>query len=310
MIPHSLTKFKQTLTEMEPYVSNYQWMWKVLRARYRKNGGWFPHKVHAALRHFGNKRRPFFICEFPDGLKFLGDYRDVNSMSYALVSETPLDIASEFGTLLKSKSGDILDIGANLGLYSAALGRYVKGEGRVFAFEPIPATVRRAEATLALNQLDNVFLFQAAVGDVDEEIVFYDAPNCSEYSSAIPTKQSIPIDWTEVRVPCVRLDTLYSENLFKQVSLVKIDAEGYEPKVIAGAKGLITSQHPPLIYEYNQGVAEPAGWKATDVAKVLHEWCGYQFEILRENGDRIPFNTTDDISGLVNILCRPTPASD
>lgn len=70
--PLSYSDFNKTLEEFRPLIGNYRWMWPVLRARSARIGGYFPHKIHNMLRRFGNPRKPCFICEFPDGLRFLG----------------------------------------------------------------------------------------------------------------------------------------------------------------------------------------------------------------------------------------------
>src|SRR5205823_11885932 len=133
-------------------------------------------------RRLGNRNKPYFVCSYPNGLRFLGDYRDVNSMSYALDSLNTADPLHEILSLLEDRTGAFIDVGANLGLYSAAMARAFP-DRQVYAFEPVPATVRRAAATFALNSLANVVLVPAAAGDTDSEIVFYDAPGCSEYAS-------------------------------------------------------------------------------------------------------------------------------
>jgi len=299
--------FQRELKNFEPQVANYQWMWKVLKSRSRAIGGWFPHKVHAVLRRFGNPRKPYFICQFSNGLKYLGDYRDVNSMSYALDAMDTEDPLHELRSLLEGRSGAFVDIGANLGLYSAAMARAFP-EKSVYAFEPVPATVRRAAATFALNKLNNVTLIGAAAGDADGEIVFYDAPGCSEYASAIPSDQPINVQWKEIRVPCLRLDTLAPELGIEEIALLKIDAEGYEPKVIAGAEALIRKTLPNIVYEYNDSVAPKAGWTASDVAIQIQRMGGYRFYQLRENGERLPFNPPQELSGLLNVFCQSVPA--
>jgi FkbM family methyltransferase len=295
--------FQRELQNHQPGIASYRWMWKVLKARSRAIGGWFPHKVHNLLRRLGNPRKPYFIAEYRDGLRYLGDYRDVNSMSYALDAMEVADPLHELRSLLEGRPGAFVDVGANLGLYSAAMARTFP-ERHVYAIEPVPATVRRAAATFALNGLTNVTLVPAAAGDTDGEIVFYDAPGCSEYASAIPTEQPINVQWKEMRVPCLRLDTLAERLDMGEVALLKIDAEGYEPKVIAGADALIRRARPNIVYEYNDSVAPAAGWTASDVAVQILAMGSYSFFQLRENGDRLPFAPPDEVRGLLNIFCR------
>jgi FkbM family methyltransferase len=302
-----IAEFQRELANVQPRIANYRWMWKVLKARSRAIGGWFPHKIHKVLRRFGNPRKPNFICEYPNGLRYLGDYRDVNSMAYTLKSTDTQDPLHELRSLLEERAGAFVDIGANLGLFSAAMARSFP-DRKVYAFEPVPATVRRAAATFALNNLTNVTLVGAAVGDTDSEIVFYDAPGCSEYASAIPTDQPIKVKWHEIRVPCLRLDTVAPQLGISDIALLKIDVEGYEPKVIAGAEALIRRTQPNIVYEYNDRVASKAGWTASDVALQIQRMGRYRFSQLRENGERRPFAPPQEVSGLLDIVCQSAGA--
>ncbi len=66
----------------------------------------------------------------------------------------------------------VLDIGAHSGFYSLLLSRLVGDEGRVFAFEPLPANFRILEENLSLNQIQNVVVRREAVSDRSGEISF------------------------------------------------------------------------------------------------------------------------------------------
>lgn len=225
-------------------------------------------------------------------------------MAYAMSSNKACTPVDSLTAVLGDRPGTFLDVGANMGLFTAGIARFLKGREEVLAFEPVPATARRAAATFALNNLENVRLFPAAVGDADGEIVFYDAPGCSEYASAIPTSQSIPINWTETRVPSLRLDTLMEQGSFQKVGFMKVDAEGYEPKVMAGAERMIRRDQPHIVYEYNYSVAPTAGWTASDVALQIKQWGDYKFHIMLDDGVKEEFNPPQDVGGLINIYCE------
>jgi hypothetical protein len=56
-----------------------------------------------------------------------------------------------------------IDIGSNFGLYAINIG--TKPETQVVAIEPNPAIFNRLQDNMNLNQLDNVLLFNIAVGE-------------------------------------------------------------------------------------------------------------------------------------------------
>lgn len=61
--------------------------------------------------------------------------------------------------------GTFVDIGANIGLYSVALGTHLKAAGKVISIEPNPICVGRLRANLAFNGLPEDGVFPVAVGD-------------------------------------------------------------------------------------------------------------------------------------------------
>jgi len=73
----------------------------------------------------------------------------------------------------KIKTGDyVLDLGANLGLFSLFASRVVGSNGQIFAFEPNKTASNFLAKNLQLNNLENVKIFNDAVGDKKEEVFF------------------------------------------------------------------------------------------------------------------------------------------
>jgi FkbM family methyltransferase len=58
-----------------------------------------------------------------------------------------------------------VDIGANIGLYSVALGNSLRGSGRVISIEPNPICVERLRANLRFNDLPVADVVPVAAGD-------------------------------------------------------------------------------------------------------------------------------------------------
>lgn len=63
--------------------------------------------------------------------------------------------------------GTFVDIGANIGLYSVALGNFLQPGGRVVSIEPNPVCVARLRYNLSLNGLDPSRVFDVGVGDFE-----------------------------------------------------------------------------------------------------------------------------------------------
>jgi FkbM family methyltransferase len=137
------------------------------------------------------------------------------------------------------------DVGANIGIYSLWASRLVGDAGRVYAFEPVPATARWLQELLAENHADNVTLVHAAASDAAGSVSIRTVPQASGLSQVI-ADEGAPADESErIAVPSLRLDQFE----YSRPTLVKIDVEGFEATVVSGMTGLLTSAHPVVVFE-------------------------------------------------------------
>ena len=154
-------------------------------------------------------------------------------------------------TYLRNLSTDgstIVDVGANIGIYTIELAREVGANGMVLAFEPSPDTFSRLERNLSINEMNNVKTFQVALSDKDSTIDVFLAADPA-YSSCDPDENLKTID--TCNVPCARLDTIWRDLDCPTVSVIKIDVEGMELSVLKGAELLLRMCKPVLLIEAN-----------------------------------------------------------
>jgi len=135
----------------------------------------------------------------------------------------------------------VLDVGANVGLYSKAL-RVYGYKGRLVAFEPL-TKARKELLKLSNNGLIWDVAPQAAVGADDGEVEINIAAGASASSSILNMmdshKQAAPFSqYVDVeKVPLRKLDTLTEEYRDKYSNIfLKIDTQGYEHFVLEGAE--------------------------------------------------------------------------
>lgn len=168
--------------------------------------------------------------------------------------ETEIDLAAAFYIALYS-GRSILDVGANIGLHSLAWSRLAS----VLALEPAPSTFAQLEANVVANGLqDRIHTLRTAVGDTCGEVEFFVTED-SALSSLKDTERAQIRE--RIRVPCITLDALLSE-LPLRVGLLKIDVEGLERSVIAGAGEMLRRDRPVLFVEIYGGAAsnpDPGG---------------------------------------------------
>jgi FkbM family methyltransferase len=156
---------------------------------------------------------------------------------------------AEIETLIEAaRPGTIaIDTGAHVGLFTIPLARAVGTEGVVWAIEPLPENVRRLRANLRTNGLHNVTVIASAASDADGQLAFELAGD-SAYGSTREVLQG----WGTaevVQVSAVRLDTEWRRHGMPRVSVIKIDVEGAELRVLRGAENLLRVLRPQLLIE-------------------------------------------------------------
>jgi FkbM family methyltransferase len=137
----------------------------------------------------------------------------------------------------------VVDIGANIGLYSVVAGKKAIN-GRVFSYEPEDENFSILSRNIKGNNLDNVSAFKVALSDIRGARSFYfteDNRGTHSFADNRSTGQAITVK-TDT------LDGSLSEIVpfVTAVDVIKIDVEGAEPLVFEGMKNII-SQSPHLI---------------------------------------------------------------
>ena len=161
-----------------------------------------------------------------------------------------------------------LDVGANLGYYTALAARAVGPNGRVLAVEPDPDSFGYLEQTIAANAVGNVQAFPVAASDAPATLPLYISTDNRGDNRLYASGEDRP----QVEVTARPLDALLRENKIDTVDLIKIDVQGYEPKVISGLRETIAaSPNLTLLTEFwPQGIDE-AGEDANEFLQTLRE---------------------------------------
>jgi FkbM family methyltransferase len=125
------------------------------------------------------------------------------------------------------RPGDhFIDIGANIGQLTCAAAGICGSSGRVTAFEAHPTVAGWLRENVALNKFGNVRVAQAACGSQNGWVSFTNR-RLDDLNSVAHGESDV------TEVPMVRLDDFAEE---QEVTLVKIDVEGYELHVLEGAR--------------------------------------------------------------------------
>jgi len=130
-----------------------------------------------------------------------------------------------------------LDVGAHAGYYAL----WASQSGifdRIVAIEADPRNAGQLRANLFLNGLsEKIEVVEAAASDSSKDLEFWLGNERSRDVSRV-VQSGAPSGGRYRRVPAVSLDELC--NLSGGLLVAKIDVEGFEEKVVAGARGLLT----------------------------------------------------------------------
>lgn len=145
----------------------------------------------------------------------------------------------------------VIDVGANIGLYTKRCSELVGKHGRVIAFEPVPETFALLTSNVQRFGFANVTLVNAAVSD-ESAFVGMSMPT---FETGLKNfyQARVVQDTDGLQAMTIGLDSLH---IPQRVTLVKIDVEGHEAYVLRGMADLLHRDHPSLIVETSSPAVE------------------------------------------------------
>ncbi|USO01375.1 MAG: FkbM family methyltransferase [Alphaproteobacteria bacterium] len=158
------------------------------------------------------------------------------------------------------KQGDtVVEVGANFGVHTLRFSELVGSSGKVYSFEANPRVAKYLRQSLDINNIQNVDLRNAGIGDRD-----YDAQMIYESSNIgagyiLSSEEAFKTCKVKECQP-VRMTTLDKELVDLTVDFLKIDIEGYEPYLFKGAQKIIASnKNLTILMEWDLGHMKRGG---------------------------------------------------
>lgn len=142
--------------------------------------------------------------------------------------------------------GDVLvDVGANVGYYTALGARAVGPAGHVYAIEPAPDTAKALRQTVEGNGLRNVTVVEVAAGASETTAALVGSSTGHDEMSTLAHARGDEATTTVVQVRPVH--ALVEPRHRDRLALAKIDVEGYEAEVLTGLEPLLRAGRRPTI---------------------------------------------------------------
>lgn len=204
-----------------------------------------------------------------------------------------------------------IDVGANIGIHTVRLAKLAGARGSVTAIEASEELVARARSNCELNKLSNVRLIHAAASSRGGDSIRLYQPGAGDPNKGrASVKPHEHLTGPSRLAPTVAIDDLAQE----PVSLIKIDVEGAEEAVIAGARKVISTYSPVIIFEYDPELLtqEPGGtfrwlreqgYQLFDTAPERHPVTGRR-HLRLESLRGLPHRATDILAASESSLGR------
>lgn len=161
-----------------------------------------------------------------------------------------------------------IDVGAHCGTVSSHLARLVEGNGFILAVEPIPTNADLLEKNLRLRGLaSRCVVRRTAVGSESGRLEMERGDHSTTWSFAFRHGK----DTARETVDVCRLDDLLCQ--YPQPSFIKVDIEGAETDLVAGAPRTIKDVRPIWLFEMHSSASWQlasefisAGYRAFDLS--------------------------------------------
>lgn len=205
---------------------------------------------------------------------------------------------------LAGPGDSVIDVGANIGETALHLARRVGTSGRVVAFEPDPLMRRKCEKNIQLNAVRNVRLEPYALADESRKFMLHRVSERNPAGNRIIEQATTSLDAVEVEA--MRLDDYAGRTLLQNLSLLKIDVEGFEERVLRGAEQLIRRHRPRLFVELSEANLRAQGSSAARLLAIFQEW---NYEVIEASTGRALEPGEIGPALHCDVICSPRPES-
>jgi FkbM family methyltransferase len=154
--------------------------------------------------------------------------------------------------------GIFMDIGGNTGVFTMKAAQFYRqnGGGTVITYEPLPEMLAELNFNLRLNRFENVRLCPFCLGEKPGRADFWINLNRPASSGLVANDPSA----ARVSTVVFRLDDVFPMEKLDRLDYVKIDVEGAEDQVLAGARETLKKYRPIVQMEIgfkNAGLGLP-----------------------------------------------------
>jgi FkbM family methyltransferase len=259
------------------------------------------------LRHTGVKH---FRATSGLGLPFIchvGDFAGEVPFYYPAHSKKEIVLMAAWCSTFENPV--IVDVGANNGFIATQLAQLLRARNpRIYAFEPVPTTFAQLELSidrLGLNEF--IVPICCALSDANDIAKIFYNPRESLFAQLRADSSNARAGTCSALSPTMTLDQAVA-SLAVMPSLIKIDVEGFEARVLRGAVNLLSQTEPPaLCFEWNPLTASEMNTSLSEIARILD---GYAFHYIddfecQRKAFGAPVTNVEELTWVCNLFAVP-----
>jgi FkbM family methyltransferase len=154
---------------------------------------------------------------------------------------------------LRIKKGDtVVDVGANIGLYSLYVARM--GAKEVYSVEPLAQNIKAIRKNFKVNKIKPPKLIKKALTNKKGKARFYLGDIDSHGTTAKKGRKGKTGSFVSVKTDT--LEGIISQNKISSIDFLKIDCEGGEGAIISSLNASVTKKIGKISIEYHNHLSE------------------------------------------------------
>jgi FkbM family methyltransferase len=197
-----------------------------------------------------------------------------------------------------------IDVGANIGYFTAIAAGLVGESGEVHSFEPVPKYFQKLKKLSELNPNYKIRVNNYALGEIEgTSLMDVSATADIGLNTMVVGLMKSENREVSIEIPVKRLDVYIKEYQLKSIALIKIDVEGFEFFVLKGLRNFFmnTAVLPYIICEITPTAYSLLGSKLSDLFSYMQQHNYYPFDLTT---DRVLDYSYVKQQGLINVLFK------
>lgn len=207
--------------------------------------------------------------------------------------------------LPKVNGGIYFDVGANLGFYVLIEGTNSGNKlEKIYAFEPLPENAATLRGNVKLNNLDaSVVVNECAMSD-EPGVSSFQQEGHSNLGHLDDFGSILPEGSRSIDVKVDTIDDFCKREKIERINFLRMDVEGHEDKVLAGARHTLSRSEECLIFlELHPRMIEESGRSLPEMLTALEDLGFRCIAICGRDTKRIEDFDWGFLKRNVNVIC-------